>query len=141
MKRKIFWTTIQITIQEQKTVGVIRKDGFEIKVGEMSFNVYVGENGTVHIIDPNNGIAVFQYRGHRDFDDDELVPDIIKVERATAKLKQSEVLEKWSAMTEKMSYNYTIKMFNALMNAQQYRERQRKLAEKERISLLTGGQR
>ena len=137
MQRKIFYTIIQ----KQEIVGVKRKDGFEIKAWEMSFNAYVGENGTVFIIDPNNGISLFQFSGCRDFDDDELVPDIIKVERATEKLENSGVLDKWRELTKKESYSYTIKMFNALMDAQRYREQQRKLAEKERTSLLTRGQR
>lgn len=132
MERKIFYTIIQ----KSGIVGVKRQDGFEIKIGETTFNAYTKDDGTVFIIDPKNGISLFEFSGCRDFDDDELVPDITKVERAVVKLKKSDVLKKWRELTEKESYSYTVKMFNALMDAQRYREKQKELVEKEKDEKL-----
>lgn len=96
------------------------------------FYAYVGERGRVFVIDPKNGISLFEYSGWHDFDDDELVPDIIKVERAMTKLEESDALKEWEALKDKKSYTYTIKMYDALLVAQKYREKQKELAKKGR---------
>ena len=103
-----------------------------MKMGKTPLYAYVGERGRVFVIDPQNGISLFEYSGWRDYEDDDVVSDIVKVERAMAKLEESDTLQKWYKMKEKESYAYTAKMFDALMDAQKYREKYKKLVQKER---------
>lgn len=113
-------------------MGVESKDGFEVKIGETILYAYVGECGRVFVIDPQNGVSFFEYSGWLDFDDDDSVSDIVKVERAIVELEESDDLKKWMAMKDKESYIYTIKMFDALVDAQKYREKYGKLVKKGR---------
>lgn len=83
----------------------------------------------VHIIDPKNGISIFYYDTG---DDITLLTEMECVERAAEEFEKSGVLEDWRALTERESYRYTLKMFNALMDAQRYREKQKELVEKEK---------
>lgn len=124
MERKVFYTIIQ----RSKIMGVESQDGFEVKIGETILYAYVGECGRVFVVDPQNGISFFEYSGWRDFDDD----SVFKVERAIEELEESDDLKKWMAMKDKESYIYTIKMFDALVDAQKYREKYGKLVKKGR---------
>lgn len=128
MERKVFYTIIQ----RSKIMGVESQDGFEVKIGETILYAYVGECGRVFVIDPQNGTSLFEYSGWRYFDDDVFVSDIVKIERAMTSLEDSDVLQKWEKMKEKESYTYTVKMFDALMDAQKYREKYGKLVKKGR---------
>lgn len=128
MESKVFYTIIS----QSGIVGIKKQDGFEVKMEKTVFYAYVGERGRVFVIDPKNGISLFEYSGWHDFDDDELVPDIIKVERAMTKLEESDALKEWEALKDKKSYTYTIKMYDALLVAQKYREKQKELAKKGR---------
>lgn len=122
MKRKVFYTIIR----QSGIEGIKRQDGFAVKIGKTTLYAYVGERRRVFVIDPQNGFSLFEYSGWRDYEDDDVVSDIEKIERAMTKLEESDDLQKWKAMQEKESYAYTVKMFVAFMEAQKYREKYKK---------------
>ena len=123
MERKVFYTLVGVSEIE----GLMKQDGFEVNIGETIFYAYIA-HGTVYIIDPKNGYAIFTYRGWHDYDDDVSVSDMVKVERAIKKFRESEDLKIWKAARDKESYIYTNKMFDALMDARKYREKLKELA-------------
>ena len=57
MKRKVFHSMIR----RNNEIGIKECDGFEVEIRERVHNVYRNEYGTVHIVDPATGRAIFNY--------------------------------------------------------------------------------
>lgn len=125
IQRKIFYSVIQA----DGIVGSRKQDGYELQIDGEKFNAYQSiRDGSVYILDPQNGLALqIYYVG----ENEDGLSEIELIEKAKEKFIQSGALSKWKEKRDNESYRLTVKMFKAYKRAESLREKQKEVVRRE----------